>query len=402
MRILKVTQAYYPFLEKGGPAVKVRAIAERLAQRGHATTVLSVDFGLERRATFSSINPEKLRGRREARIGGVEVIYLPTVARYRTLTLNLGARPWLRSRLGEFDLVHIYGLYDLLGPAAAHFCRRMGIPYVVEPIGMFQPIVRNIRLKQLYHRWLGRELLGGARRLIATSTEEAQELENGGLPAAKVVVRRNGIEVPSELPAPGTFRRQWQIPSSEKLVLFLGRLVAKKSPDLLLRAFAQRAAAGGSPVPARLVLAGPDEGDGYRRQLESLTAELGLQQRVLFTGPLYEQAKWSAYRDADLFVLPSQSENFGNTVAEAVACGTPVLITDRCGIARLVGARAGLVLSYGLEPLAAGLTKLLGDDTLRARLRAGCEAVAREFSWDEPIAQMEKLYEQVLAEKCLR
>jgi glycosyltransferase involved in cell wall biosynthesis len=89
-----------------------------------------------------------------------------------------------------------------------------------------------------------------------------------------------------------------------------------------------------------LVMAGSQE-DGYQKELEALSVYLGV---VLFTSPLYGDGKWSAYCDADLFVLPSQNENFGNTAAEAIACGTPVLVMDRCGVVPLVDGRAGMVV----------------------------------------------------------
>jgi glycosyltransferase involved in cell wall biosynthesis len=397
MRILNVTQAYFPFLEKGGPAVKVRAIAERMAKRGHRVTVLTADDGLEGRDATFEMRSQRTPVGRAAEMDGVEALYLSTWLRYRALTLNPRLVPFCRKHLGEFDIVHIFGLYDLLGPALALYCRRAGTPYIVEPMGMFRPIVRNIRLKRLYHRWLGRKMLAEARVLVATSQEEARELASGGIPEAKIVVRRNGIELPEQLPAFGAFRRQWQISSAAKVVLFLGRLVPKKSPDLLLRALARSVLQKAGARSILLVLAGPAEDRGYREHLGRLAAELGLADRVRLTGPLYGENKWAAYRDADIFVLPSQSENFGNTVAEAIACGTPVIVTDRCGIAPMVQGRAGLVLPYEAEALAAALATLLDDDALRARLRDGCPQVARELSWDEPIALMENIYAQILA-----
>jgi len=397
MRILKVSQAYYPFLDRGGPTVKVRAIAKALAGRGHRVTVLTADLGFTDEAAASARLESSPWGWR-CQQNDVEAIYLPQRARYRALTLNPRVFRFCRQRLSQFDLVHIYGLYDLLGPAVAFFCNRRRIPYVVEPMGMFQPIVRSLRLKRLYHALLGGKMLRGASRLIATSEQERHELVEGGIAETKIAVRRNGIEVPDRLPAAGTFRRQWNISPDTKLVLFLGRLVSKKSPELMLEAFARWRAAAGEPPPALLVLVGPDEGDGYRRQLESFAARLGLNGGVLFTGPLYDDDKWAAYRDADLFVLPSQNENFGNTAAEAVACGTPVLLTDRCGIAPLVHQRAGLAVPHDGGALQAGLARLLSDEALRQRLRAGCVEVTRALGWDEPLTLMEALYAELVAE----
>ena len=396
MRILKVTQAYYPFLEKGGPTVKVRAIARALRQRGHQVTILTADLGLGA-GQFAADPVQRSAWGWQADPDGVETIYLRSLARYRTLTWNPGVFRFCRQRIASFDVAHIYGLYDLLGPAAAHFCRRRGIPYVVEPMGMFRPIVRSLRLKRLYHRLLGDAMLRGARRIVATAEQERRELAEGGLPPQKVIVRRNGIEVPEQLPAAGTFRGEHRIPAETKLVLFLGRLVSKKSPELMLEAFA-RWRSGAGQQAGLLVLAGPDEADGYRQKLETFAARLGLNGGVLFTGPLYEEAKWAAYRDADVFVLPSQNENFGNAAAEAVACGTPVIVTDRCGIAPLVDGRAGLVVPHDPGALQAGLARLLGDDALRQRLRAGCADVTRALGWEEPLALMETLYAELAAE----
>jgi glycosyltransferase involved in cell wall biosynthesis len=146
-------------------------------------------------------------------------------------------------------------------------------------------------------------------------------------------------------------------------------------------------------------MAGPDEGDGFRQRLEAIATQLGLNDRVLFTGPLYGEAKWAAYRDADVFVLPSQNENFGNTAAEAVACGTPVLVTDRCGIAPMVDQRAGLVVPHDCAALAAGLARILGAPGLAAHLRGGCEGVANSLTWAEPLAQMETLYRELISER---
>jgi glycosyltransferase involved in cell wall biosynthesis len=397
MRILNVTQSYYPFLDKGGPTVKVRALARGLAAAGHKVTVLTADLGIGR-ITHDIADASPGRWGWETQEEGVESIYLHPSVRYRALTWNPGVAAFCRERLPSYDLIHIYGLYDLLGPRVASACRRLPRPYVVEPMGMFRPIVRNIRMKRIYHALLGGAMLRGAERMIATADQERQEFLDGGISDRKIVVRRNGIDLPAEFPPPGRFRSQWNISSAVKLVLFLGRLVSKKSPDMMLEAFARWRQRKNGSRPSLLVLAGPDEGDGFRQQLEAFAARMGLDGGVLFTGPLYGDAKWAAYRDADLFVLPSQNENFGNTAAEAIACGTPVLVTDQCGIAPIVGRRAGLVVSHDCAALEAGLEKILGDPAFSARLREGCGEVARSLGWAEPVAQMESLYRELVSE----
>jgi glycosyltransferase involved in cell wall biosynthesis len=398
MRLLHVTQSYYPFLAMGGPTVKVRALARGLASSGHAVTVLTADLGMDE-ANQRTAGALPCRWGFEATEDGVEAIYLRTRARYRALTWNPGAASFSRERLREYDVVHIYGLYDFLGPRIAAASRRLKIPYFVEPMGMFRPIVRSIRMKRLYHSMLGGPLLRGAARVIATSEQERQELLEGGITDSKIVVRRNGIEFPGQFPPAGSFRNQWGISKEAKLVLFLGRLISKKSPDLLLEVFSHWNRRGNGARGSVLVLAGPDERDGFRERLESIAAQMELDGRIVFTGPLYGDAKWAAYRDADVFVLPSQNENFGNTAAEAVACGTPVLVTDRCGIAPIVDQRAGLVVTHDADALENGLSRILDDAALASRLREGCKGVASSLSWEEPLAQMESLYREVISQR---
>jgi glycosyltransferase involved in cell wall biosynthesis len=134
-----------------------------------------------------------------------------------------------------------------------------------------------------------------------------------------------------------------------------------------------------------LVLAGPSESNAYATHLKSLTEKFAIEAQVLFTGPLYDDAKWAAYLDADLFVLPSQNENFGNTAGEAVICGTPVLVTDSCGIAPLVANRAGEVVPHDCRAITSALERLLDTGELRERLREGCAEVAKTLQWDQPL-----------------
>jgi glycosyltransferase involved in cell wall biosynthesis len=287
-------------------------------------------------------------------------------------------------------MVHIFGLYDLLGPAVAAACRARGVRYVLEPIGMFLPIVRNLWLKHIYHWLWGRTLLEGASAVIATSRQEIEELVSGGVSRTKVVLRRNGVEVPTAWPERGTFRGANGIPAESKLILFLGRLSAKKSPELLLQAMASLPAQiAGKQV--MLAFAGPDEG-GMQARLEEMVTRLGIQARVRFAGAIFGTKKWAAYRDADVFVLPSQNENFGNTAAEAVAAGTPVVVSEQCGIAPLVAEEAGLSVRHDCAALAQALRRVLCEADLHARLAAGCSKVALRLGWEEPLRYMESLY----------
>jgi glycosyltransferase involved in cell wall biosynthesis len=394
MRILSVTETYAPFLEFGGPPVKVRALAQGLAGRGHQVTVLTADWGVEARMSAAeAANAERGPFGWTRVENGVTAIYLPTWLKYRSVTWNPAVKRFCRTGLQDFDVVHIYGLYDFLGPAVAAACAGRKIPYVLEPIGMFVPIVRSLRLKRIYHALFGRRLFEGASAIIATSEQEVDELVSGGVAREKIALRRNGVEAPSCWPERGSFRHGLGIAKEEKVILFLGRLSKKKSPDLLLEAFAllSKQAEGKS---MQLVFAGPDEG-GMKARLTEMTQQLGLISQVRFTGPIFGEAKWAAYRDADVFVLPSQNENFGNTAAESAAAGTPVVVTEQCGIAPLLANVAGLVVPHEAGALAAAIQSVICDPELHARLAAGCSEVTARLGWEEPVGEMEILYNKL-------
>ena len=399
MRILNVTQSYAPFFEFGGPPVKVRALAEGLARRGHQVSVLTTDWGLEQRFEKTPKEAPASQGPygRGLEIGGVAVVYLAKWLHYRAASWNPGLRKYLRAELKNFDVAHIFGLYDLLGPGTAAECRKHGIPYVLEPIGMYLPIVRNLWLKRIYHRFLGREMVEGASLVVATAEQERRELVCGGIAKEKILLRRNGVDAPSVLPQRGNFREEFQIPANAKLVLFLGRLSEKKSPDLLLKAFAGATGSGpGRGRRADLAFVGPDE-TGMKARLRKMAKSLGLGERVHFSDALEGEAKWQAYRDADIFVLPSQNENFGNTAAEAVAAGTPVIVTDQCGIAPLLEDVAGMVVKHDEKDLRGALARLLEDNGLRTKLKEGCKIAYHRLDWEEPLAEMEAAYRSLAA-----
>jgi glycosyltransferase involved in cell wall biosynthesis len=259
-------------------------------------------------------------------------------------------------------------------------------------MGMYVPVVRSLVKKRLYHRLMGQAHVAGAERIVATSTLEYQQLLGAGLPVDKLVLRRNGLTLAefADLPARGSFRKQLNLSPTVPLVLFLGRLSRIKSLDLLLRAFAMLS------MESRLVLAGPDDGDGCVEECRSLARRLGVEDRVRWVGPLDGVRKLAAYVDADVFVLPSLSENFGYVAVEAAVCGTAVVLTNRCGSAALLDGRAAIVVPHDDKAVASAIQRLLENDVLRKRLGEGGRAMLRELSWEEPAAQMERVYFEIL------
>jgi glycosyltransferase involved in cell wall biosynthesis len=254
---------------------------------------------------------------------------------------------------------------------------------------MFRPIDRNFRLKRAWHRMFGAPLLRHASFVIATSRQEENELLAGGLPRPQVALRYNGVNLADfvELPPRGAFRRQWAIPEGEPVVLFLGRLIPRKGVDLLISAFA-----AACPERGRLVIAGPEGEADYVREMRQLAEAKGIMPRAIFTGPLYDEQKKSVLVDCDVFALPSRYENFANSVAEAIVCGRPVIITDSCGISEFVVDQVGLVIPRELAALTEGLGRLLGDKALYQDFQAACPGVAARLSWPSLLSEQEDIY----------
>lgn len=392
MRILKVTQAYVPFRERGGPVEMVRTLARVLSRRGHRVTVLTAVLDRQRLAHLGQRTALGWRSDDE----GIETLYLPTVGSFRSLTLNPAVLAFCR-RLDTFDVVHLYGLYDLLGPPIAAGCRRRGIPYVVEPMGMFRPMDRAVPLKRLWHKLWGRTLLAGAAGLVASSELEGSELREGGLPANRLFVRPNpiGADVLLPLPPRGCFRQQHGIAADEPLILFLSRLIARKGADLLIEAFAQAL-----PDRGVLVIAGPEGEPGILGRLRQLALRCGVQQRVRFTGPLYAEQRRQALADADLFALPSRYENYGNAAAEALLAGVPALITENCGVSEYARNRGALIVRRQHDELVGALRQFFEDPELQRRLRAQCALFGSVCDPELLAARQEEIYTAALGATC--
>ena len=378
MRILQVSSFYYPELKFGGPPLKIHALSKGLRQHGHEVSVL----------TFFSEDAARTG---ETDYDGVSVRYLPWA--------GTGLRQWPRDRAAiaravqMADVVHCHGLYNILGPLAMSAACREGKPCVLEPLGMFTPRGRNQWVKRLYHRAFTHRMARQARVVIATSPQEFKELAPLGQPP-KLVLRRNGIDVETfaKLPSADLFRRKLGVPADRRIVLFLGRLSPVKNLEQFLEAFARV-----RPANTTLALVGPPEPD-YETRLRALAQRLGIAGDVAFAGALYDEEKLSALAAAGLFVMPSLIESYGNAVAEAVAAGLPVLLTDTCGIAPAIHERAGLAVPLGVETLAHGLRTML-DPAERARLTSRRDEVMSQLSWVEPLRQMDGIYRSLITDK---
>jgi glycosyltransferase involved in cell wall biosynthesis len=358
----------------GGPSYSVPRLCEALAAAGAETMVLSVaaDDGGQRNVYE--------KGYRDCRFAW-DYARIPIL---RQLRSSHGLSEALHHTARTADVIHNHGLWLMPNVSAARAAASRPTPFVVSPRGMLAPAALAFSRvqKQVFWALLQGSATRGAACIHATCEQEYEEIRGFGL-ANPVAIIPNGIDVP-ELPAPPTAR-----PAAERIVLSLGRIHPKKGLSRLVRAWSNVEV--GHPG-WRLKIVGPPEG-GHDGELRALVAALGLT-RVTVEGPIYGDAKTTAYREADLFVLPTLNENFGLTVAEALAAGTPVISTKGAPWSGLESEGCGWWIDHGVEPLAAALADAMAlpRDALKAMGDKGRQWMAKDFGWDRIARDMLDVY----------
>jgi len=389
LRIVHVTNTLFLPHAFGGVQNAVLGLADALVRRGHDITILTSDLAARTggRATSSQLS------------NGVSVVRVPHVSTRLATRTAIVHTPMFRSVLEEHaeacDLIHVHDIWAPQNVAVRSVAHKYGVPYVVQARGSL-PIAGRLRaLKLLYREVWGRKVLRSARRVLALTDLEYEQYRSLGVASDRIARVHNGIDATPYrvLPQRGAFRYLLGIPDDSKLVLYLGRLNAIKGIDILVKAFAHVSA----EVPSlHLAIVGPD--DGFGRFVQSIVAKLGIHGHVHFVDQLDGTDKIQAYVDADVFVLPSRYDTYPHTVLEAMACGTPVVVTDKCGIAPLVMNHwAGVVTPADNDGLATGIMRVLTGSK-----RCAPRETERRFDFldtydlDTVVKEYERVYHECL------
>ena len=376
-RILFATPAYWPAHAFGGPVVVARELVSRLVARGHDVDVVTT--------TLRDVGERPSRTTTKETVDGAKVTYLGTPLRYRwmgvTPTLPLALR-----RLPRPTLTHVIGFRDPLGTVVAAWCRARRIPYVFEPVGMFRPRLRKVRLKRAVDATLVRGVATGARLVIVSSPREQDDVVACGVDPERVRLRGNAFPEP---PAAEGDPLAGVVPDGAPVVLYVGRIAAEKGIEHLV-------AAARSLPDAHLVLVGPDERHGTMAAVTAAVSDPRTAGRVHLLPPS-AGPPFDLYRRADVFVLASGGENFGLVAAEAASVGTPVVVSDRTGVATSFAAGEALVVPYDEQATVDAIARVLGDPTLRASLADGALAAARRSTWDAVVDEQVAIYAEALA-----
>jgi glycosyltransferase involved in cell wall biosynthesis len=327
MKILRSTHTVNPAL--GGPIESIRQSSAALVRRGHEVEIISLDGPGDPWLREFTV-PVHALGPGRGSYG-----YAPPFSN------------WIKERRAEYDAVIVHGLWQYSSFGVWRALHGTQTPYYVFPHGMLDPwFKRTYRTKHfkklLYWPWGEYRVLRDAAAVLFTSEEERRlARQSFALYRCNEKVVNYGTAAPVNLEAAREkFFEAFPQLRGQRFFLFLGRLHEKKGCDLLIEAFLELR--NSSDAPSHLLMAGPCSDDSYLRRLRQMALASG--DSIIFPGMLTGDAKWGALSAAEAFVLPSHQENFGIAVAEALACGTPVLISNKINIWREIEAdAAGLV-----------------------------------------------------------
>jgi glycosyltransferase involved in cell wall biosynthesis len=380
-------------LRNGGPSVYVVGLSRALQELGATVTVFTTDASapasakdVDHRWNWELLPPgaDELDIRHFPLAVPKRIIYAPNLSRA------------LKEEIPKADIIHVHTLYLYPQLTAWRAASRAQVPYIVTPHGVLDPYLRSrghIK-KRIFDALWQRRMLDGAAALHLTSEDERRLVSDLKIRAPHVVVP-NGVNLAAfeHLPPPSDFRERFLSGSTAPLVLNHGRIAEKKGLNILVEAMAQ---VRQIHPTAMLALVGPDD-EGLVPNLQNVASRAGIGNAVHFVGMLQNDDLLAALAAADVWALPSHTENFGFAVVEAMAAGLPVVTSPHVNIAP-EAASAGALVMVDNSPsrVATAISDLLAQPKWRAQL--GCEGrcFVRMYDWPAVARKMYELYQSVL------
>ena len=384
MKILHVIPSISPTL--GGPTQVALNIVSALRECGVDTEIVTTNYGGDKPMDVPLNQRVDYRFKAD-RQGSVPVWFFPyTSPSLKEFIFSWSLTSWLWKHVQNYQLLDNHYLFSYAPSCAATVARLKGIPYTVRTMGQLAPwaLAQKQFKKQAYTLLVERHNLNRAAAIHCTTLAEAENVRKFGIQKPTITLPL-GANPPMPISdAEAQLRQKYNIPADTPIVLFLSRLHYKKRPELLLQSLGQLKNQG---YRFHAIFAGSGEST-YIANLQNLVSSLGIDRQVSFPGLVTGFDKDLLLQCADLFVLPSFSENFGIAVAEALVAGLPVVITPGIQISsEVAAAKAGLVVPGEVEPIAGAISKLLSAPKLRQEIGANAKRLAqRRYSW-KPIAQ---------------
>lgn len=386
MRVLHIIPSISA--QEGGPSVAIHAIAEALIHAGLEVHVAS---------TTEAVSGEGVLPQPEGTASGVKYHIFPrNISAYK---ISLALASWIKRNLATFDLLHIHALFSFSSTVSARIATQERLPYIVRPLGVLNTWGLQHRrpvLKRLSLRFNELPILRRAAAIHYTSEAERREatIIDPQLGDERSAVIPLPIECVARDTSPELFLERVPAARGREVILFLSRIDKKKGLELLFEAFGSVA---NEERDAVLIVAGTGN-DDYVRTLVDRAAELGIRDRVYWSGFLDPTERASAFAAARVFVLPSYSENFGIAAAEALAAGVPTIVTEGVGIAEYIRRYdAGVVARPHALELGRAIQHLLRrPDFARLVAENGRKLVRAEFSADKIGRSLASLYRSIV------
>jgi glycosyltransferase involved in cell wall biosynthesis len=387
MKILHVVP--WLTLRAGGTSVVVVGLARALQALGVDVSIYTTDMAVP--AQSDRLSRGVVLGDFPAGSGDIDIEIFPVNHPYR-LVFSPQMHRALNASVEDFDVVHIHSLFLYPQFAAWFTASRNGIPYVVSPHGALDPFLRKkgrLRKRLVDVIWQ-RRMLDGADAFHLTTDEERALVADLGIVSSQCVIPI-GIETGAfqNLPSDERFRSQMLDGVTGPVILHHGRISEKKGLDILVESFESIVSVHPS---ARLVLVGPDD-EGLADRLRLQANGLGIGHAVRFTGPLSGEALREALAAADVWALPSHTENFGLALVEAMAAGRPVVTSPHVNIAAAAEqGGAAIVVDNTPEEVAVAILHLLANPNRRNELSRNAVEFARRYDWHAVGKQFIDLY----------
>ena len=372
MKILHVVPTYYPAVRYGGPIVTVHELCKSTVSLGHDVTVFTTNID---GANTSNVPLEKI-----VELDGVKIRYFSVPNLFRRWYWSPRMYKFLKKEINEFDIIHLHSIFLWPTSAAARVAREVNKPWCVSPRGALNidMLERKSKfIKKIALRLYELKTLTGSSFLHATSLMEMEGIESLGYKFPNIVVVPNGISVP----------KLNKIKSiNNPYIIALGRISWKKGLDRLIEAM--------KFIPGYDLLIIGNDDEGLKPKLEQIARNNNLISRVNFMGPIFGQKKNEFLQNAEILVLPSHNENFGNVVLESLACRRPVAVSRHVGLAPdIEKANAGIIISDDPKEMGQAIAQILSDKEGLAQMgENGYEWLKSDYSWDHVAAKMVSQY----------
>jgi glycosyltransferase involved in cell wall biosynthesis len=320
--------------------------------------------------------------------------FSPSINAVREFAYSGDFTIWLWKNIRNYDLLHIHAIFSYSSTIAMAIARLQKVPYIVRPLGQLctWSLQQSARKKQIYLRIIEKSNLNQSQSIHFTSALEQQEASLLNLTSPSFILP-HGLSIPPIIPnAYQRLRQHFNLPADEPIILFLSRLHPKKGLDYLIPALGKL-----SHYRFTFILAGSGDPD-YENEIKSLLVSEGIQNRTHLTGFIKGEIKDLLMQGADLFALTSYSENFGISVLESLAAGTPVIITPGVALSDIVDQQQiGSVAELDVNEISAAIQHFL-DNPQEAKKMGDCarQFILDNYTWDRIALKMISVYQNLI------